>query len=278
MTGAAMGADLGRDRQGWKPALRSDRARTFDFEPVLRGRALGETAMSASLAARALAAAICAGAMLAATCASAQNLSDADISFNVGAASDYVFRGASQTKGDPEVYGGVDASLGLVYAGVWVSNVDFGDSTDAEFDLYAGVTPKAGPVSFDLGILYYGYVDQPKGAHQDYFEGKVAASVPAGPATLGAAVFYSPEYFGKTGQAVYYEVNLETSVPGTPFSISGAVGRQELKGPNDYNTWNVGVGYALGDHVGFDVRYSDTDVHGDKLYGSRVTAGVKLTF
>lgn len=213
-----------------------------------------------------------------ATPAAAARLGDADFSFSVGAASDYVFRGKSLTDEDPQVYGGVNAALGRAYAGVWVSNVDFGNGTDAEFDLYAGVTPQAGPVSFDLAIIYYGYAGQPKGSHQDYFEGKIAASVPLGPASLGAAVAYSPEYMGKRGKALYYEINAATTVPGTPFSISAATGRQEFNGPFDYNTWNVGVGYALGGHLGFDVRYWDTDVGGDKLYGSRVTAGVKLTF
>src|SRR5512138_110851 len=74
--------------------------------------------------------------------------------FNIGANTDYVFRGFSQTDEDPSVFGGIDATIGLGYAGVWVSNVDFGNGTDAEFDLYAGVKPTMGPVSFDLGVIY----------------------------------------------------------------------------------------------------------------------------
>src|SRR5215217_2254172 len=105
-----------------------------------------------------------------------------DLTFNVGAQTDYVFRGYSQTDEDPSVFGGVDATIGSIgYAGVWVSNVDFFDSTDLEFDLYAGIKPKLGPVTLDLGVIYYGYTDQPHGANYDYWEGKVAASVPAGP-------------------------------------------------------------------------------------------------
>src|SRR3982751_704951 len=73
------------------------------------------------------------------------------LAFNIGANTDYVFRGISQTDEDPSVFGGVDATFaGIGYAGVWVSNVDFGNGTDAEFDLYAGVKPTAGPVSFDF--------------------------------------------------------------------------------------------------------------------------------
>lgn len=201
------------------------------------------------------------------------------IAFNVGAASDYVFRGVSQTDEDPEVYAGADATLGIGYAGVWVSNVDFDNGTDVEFDLYAGITPKAGPVSLDLGVLYYGYTDQPKGSHEDYWEFKAAGSMPLGPATFGASVYYSPEYFGKTGDAVYYEATAEVGIPQTRFSVSGALGYQQVRGPADYTTWNLGVGYALTDNLGVDLRYHDTDAHSlGKLYDSRVVGGLKLTF
>ena len=123
------------------------------------------------------------------------------VAFNVGAATEYVFRGVSQTDEDPAIQGGVDVGMGMFYAGAWASNVDFFDSTDFEFDFYAGVKPTVGAVTLDLGVIYYGYADQPSGADYDYWEGKVAASVPAGPATLGVAVYYSPEFFGNTGDA-----------------------------------------------------------------------------
>jgi uncharacterized protein (TIGR02001 family) len=202
------------------------------------------------------------------------------LSFNIGANSDYVFRGISQTNEDPSVFGGVDAALGSIgYAGAWVSNVDFGNGTDLEFDLYGGIKPVVGAVTFDLGVIYYGYTDQPKASHEDYWEFKAAASVPAGPATLGAAVFYSPEFFGKTGKATYYEVNAAVPIPNTKFSISGALGHQQVEGPADYTTWNAGVGFALNDHIGFDLRYWDTDEHGfGKIFDSRVVVGLKATF
>jgi len=201
--------------------------------------------------------------------------------FNIGANTDYVFRGLSQTDEDPSVFGGVDASMGIGYAGVWVSNVDFGNGTDAEFDLYAGIKPTAGPVTFDIGVIYYGYIDQPSGSNEDYWEGKVAASVPAGPATLGAAVYYSPEFFGKTGDAWYYEANASVAIPDTKFTINGAIGRQEVDKAFDYTTWNLGVGFALTDHISFDVRYWDTN-QGNAVTGglgdSRVVGGIKFVF
>jgi len=202
------------------------------------------------------------------------------LAFNVGANTDYTFRGISQTDEDPSVFGGVDATIGSIgYAGVWVSNVDFGNGTDAEYDLYAGIKPVVGAVTFDLAAIYYGYIDSPGGSNQDYFEFKGAASVAAGPATLGVAVFYSPEFFGDTGDAVYYEANAALPLGDTKFTVSGALGYQQLEGPLDYTTWNVGVGYALTDNVSIDVRYHDTDAHelGD-IYDSRIVAGLKLVW
>jgi uncharacterized protein (TIGR02001 family) len=212
--------------------------------------------------------------------AQAQDAAPFKLSFNVGATSDYVFRGISQTDEDPSVFGGVDAAIGSIgYAGAWISNVDFNNGTNAEFDLYGGIRPLVGPVTLDLGVIYYGYIDQPSGSHEDYWEFKAAGSIPAGPATLGAAVYYSPEFFGKTGDATYYEINAALPIPSSKFSVSGALGRQQVKGSADYTTWNAGIGYALTDHVGFDLRYWDTDEHSfGKIYDSRVVIGVKATF
>lgn len=202
-----------------------------------------------------------------------------EVSFNVGAATDYVYRGVSQTDEEPQVFGGVDLALGeMGYAGVWASNVDFLDSTDAEVDVYAGVAPSAGPVLMDLGVIYYGYIDAPSGADYDFWEFKAAGSVPAGPATVGAAVHYSPDFFGGVGDAFYYEVNGEYGL-NDRVVVSGAVGYQQLEGPGDYATWNLGVGFALTDMIAVDLRYHDTDEHdfGD-YYESRVVLGVSAGF
>lgn len=211
--------------------------------------------------------------------AQAQEEPAVSFAFNVGANTEYVFRGISQTDEDPSVFGGIDATFGIAYAGVWVSNVDFGNGTDIEFDLYAGVKPVVGAVTFDLAVIYYGYTDQPKGSNEDYWEFKGGASVPAGPATLGAAFYYSPEFFGKTGDATYFEVNGAVPIGESKFTVTGALGYQQVKGPADYTTWNVGVGYALTDNIGLDVRYYDTDEHKfGKIYDSRVVGGIKVVW
>ena len=200
------------------------------------------------------------------------------VAFNVGAASDYVFRGYSQSDNKPYVFAGADATFGQFYAGTWVANVDYDDSTDAEFDFYVGATPTLGIVSMDFAVLYYGYTDQPKGADYDYFEFKAAGSVPVGPATVGAQVYYSPNYYSGISHSLYYELNASYA-PNDRTTLSAAVGRQTTSQPGDFTTWNIGVGYALTDHLDLDLRYHDNDTKGyGSTYRARVAASLKATF
>ena len=202
------------------------------------------------------------------------------IVFNVGANTDYEFRGVSQTDNKASVFGGADATIfGIGYAGIWLSNVDFLNGTRAEYDIYAGVKPVFGPVTVDFGVIRYGYTHQPSGPKEVYTEWKIAPSMAVGPATVGLGYYYSDDFFGETGKATYYEINGSMPIGKTPFSVNGALGHQEVVGPLDYNTWNLGVGYALNSHVGFDLRYWDTDEHSfGSIYKAKVVLGVKVTF
>jgi uncharacterized protein (TIGR02001 family) len=200
--------------------------------------------------------------------------------FNVGAASDYEFRGISQTNNKPDVFGGIDVTIfSIGYAGAWVSNVDFLHGAQTEYDLYAGVKPIVGPVTIDFGVIRYGYTSQPSGPHETYTELKVAPSMSLGPVTIGLAYFYSDQFFGHTGKASYYEINSSIPIGETPYSASGAIGHQDVVGPHDYNTWNVGLSYAVNSHFGLDLRYWDTDEHRfGNVFKSKLVLGAKLTF
>ena len=220
--------------------------------------------------------------------AMAQDESGLKLSYNVGVASDYIFRGISNTNTKGQVFGGVDATYGIGYAGVWTSNVDFGTpNPDQEIDVYAGVKPTVGAFNLDLGVIYYGYTKDKNGApgSYSYTEVKAAASTAVGPATVGAAVYYSPEFPGDGGEALYYELNGSAPI-GEKLTLSGAVGRQEVDastyfgGATDsYVTWNAGVTAAITDHVSADIRYSDTNKSNyGPIYHAAVTASLKVAF
>lgn len=91
--------------------------------------------------------------LLAASSASAR------ISGNVAIASDYAFRGVSQTGEEPAIQGGFDyAHDGGFSIGIWASNVDFGTDANLELDLYAsyGQALDSGS-SWDVGLIHYDY-------------------------------------------------------------------------------------------------------------------------
>ena len=202
-----------------------------------------------------------------------------DVQASAGVSSDYIYRGVSQTMEDPQVYAAVDLAIGTIgYAGVWTSNIDFGDGTDAEIDVYGGIRPKLGNVTFDLGLIYAAYLGQPDGTHGNFFEAKIAASTAVGPATFGASVNYSPAFYDKTGEAFFYEITGSVPIEGTGLTIGGAVGRQTVDKSPSYTTWNAGASYQL-KKLSLDLRYYDTK--GDKfgnISKARVVAGAKLTY
>jgi uncharacterized protein (TIGR02001 family) len=87
---------------------------------------------------------------------------ESPFSFTLAATSDYTFRGASQTDEGPALQGSFTytAPVGF-YAGVWASNVDFGDGgPDAEIDTYIGYNTDLGDefVNLDVMLNRYNYV------------------------------------------------------------------------------------------------------------------------
>ncbi|MFJ6024129.1 TorF family putative porin [Brevundimonas sp. NPDC092305] len=210
----------------------------------------------------------------------AQEASGPQWSANVAATSDYVFRGVSQTEEEAAISAGVDMTNGAFYAGAWASNVSFSgdDDTGMEADLYAGVRPEFAGFALDFGVVGYLY-DEPEALDYDYVEFKAAASRAVGPATLGAAVYYSPDFFGAAeDEATYVEAN-GAFAPADRWTVSGAVGRQFVSSDFDYTTWNIGAAYALTDNLAVDVRYHDTDEHDfGQVYESRAVATLKATF
>lgn len=85
------------------------------------------------------------------------------LSFNIGAVSDYRYRGISQTRLKPALQGGIDyAHSSGFYVGTWASTIkwvkDGGGSADVEIDLYGGYKGELAPgLTFDVGALQYYY-------------------------------------------------------------------------------------------------------------------------
>lgn len=199
-------------------------------------------------------------------------------SYSLGAASDYVFRGVSQTNEDPFVFGSVNLAAGGFYVGAGAENVDFGNSIDFEYDFWAGWTTKLGTLGLDLGLVRYGYHDQPDGVDIDTLEYKLALSHPLGPVNAGVAIYYTSEYFGSDDSGTYTELNASYNL-NPQWSVSGAYGKQDVGTGLDYATWNLGLGWAASKLVSVDLRYHDTDAHeAGAILDSRLVGTLKLSF
>ena len=92
----------------------------------------------------------------AATASIAPTVAQAGVSANIGAVTNYVFRGVEQTET-------ASASAGLdyedesgIYVGTWVADVERG----IEYDLYAGWGGEFEGVAVGIGGTYYGYTHE----------------------------------------------------------------------------------------------------------------------
>jgi uncharacterized protein (TIGR02001 family) len=191
---------------------------------------------------------------------------NAEVSASVAFVSDYVFRGISQTEGGPAIQGSMDWSSDMFYAGAWGSSTDLGVGESMELDLYVGVTPTTGPVSWDIALVGYFYPNADDTAEADYYEGLVGASFDlTDQFAIGGQVAYTPEYFGNGGDGTYYEVNGSFS-PSDVLSFSAAYGVQDIDfAPDSYNTWNIGAQYAMHGFT-LGLMYTDTEDAFDNGY------------
>lgn len=181
-----------------------------------------------------------------------------DTSMTATLASDYIWRGQSQTAGEAAVQGSLDvAHESGLYAGIWASNVD-GDTAfpgntsgaSIEVDYYVGYGYGfSDDVSVDLQLAKYTY---PKASVWNGYE--VIPSITAYGFTLGY------KYGVETGvHPTYTYVGYEYSLP-YDIGLFATYGLTDAKaGSSDYEDWSVGVGKTmLG--LDFSLTYTDTDI------------------
>lgn len=201
---------------------------------------------------------------------------------NIAVTSDYVWRGVSQTDEGPAVQLGFDVASDLFYIGTWASNVDFGTDAELEWDVYAGVKPTIGPVTFDFGVLGYLY---PQDTNLNTWEAKAAATI-AAESGLAATVslFYSPEVGNDGPSSLYSELAVSAPIPGAtvgPFSLSvgASVGNYAFDNPGvDYTNWKVGITAATEAGWAIEAAYTDTDLDGVAIADGRGILTLKRTF
>lgn len=186
------------------------------------------------------------------------------VSANIGAVSNYMWRGQSQTDNGPAIQGGLDyAHESGFSAGTWVSNVDFGDDTNYELDLYAGFGGSINDdLSYELNLIYYAY---PDGRDLDFSE--IGASATYKWLTAGVAYTFYGQADDADGVAddeanyiegdLYYHASLDFELP-YELGLSLRGGYYDFRyndGGNDYAHWGVTVSREAGDFGTFSLNY-----------------------
>lgn len=200
---------------------------------------------------------------LAATVSSAVQAQE--VTGNVALASDYIFRGVTQTDSGPAISGGFDIAGEGFYAGVWGSSVDFRDDTTMELDLYGGFTTSAGGFDFDFGGIYYAYPDSPDAAgDQNFLELYAGIARALGEVSWDAKLSYSPDFYLESGPAIYLETGLGTELaPGLSVDARIGVSRFDDVPASDYEDYQLGLSGTVFDNVGWDLRYHTVSGNGD---------------
>ncbi|MEM9234012.1 MAG: TorF family putative porin [Pseudomonadota bacterium] len=180
-----------------------------------------------------------------------------EVSGNVTLTSNYVFRGITQSDDGPAIQGGFDVSAGGWYAGTWASSIDFGDDTTMEIDFYGGYSGSlAENTSYDVGVIYYAYPDSPELATgtQDFFEIYGGVSHSFGVVEVGGSIAYSPEFYGETGESLYYLASASYAVAeNVSLDATYGVSSFEEGMNNDYQDYSLGGTYS---HPGTSLDFS----------------------
>ena len=238
-----------------------------------------KTYLTLSAIALAAAATLSSGTVLAQAAAPAPEFT---LTGNIGAVSDYRFRGLSQNNLKPAIQGGVDLahSSGL-YLGTWLSQVSdwaAGPKGDnLEMDFYGGYKTEVSGVGLDVGAIAYHYPGSTKGTtggtSYEANTQEVYLGLAYGIASFKTSYVISDNYFASSGLdnkgTVYYDLTLAKEVA-PKLTASIHAGYTDYKKTNtssgkfSYSDYNVGLAY---DYEGF--------ILGAKYHWNDAKAGTK---
>lgn len=194
---------------------------------------------------------------------------ESSLSFNVGAVSDYRYRGISQSRLKPALQGGVDyADKSGFYVGAWASSIkwikDAGGDSNVELDLYGGYKGAVGDVAYDVGFLRYEYSGNKLANVSGFVDAntnEVYGAATFGPATLKYSHAVS-NLFGFVDSKNSYYVDLSATFDlGSGFSLVPHVGYQSVKNnaSASYTDYAVTLGKDLGNGLSATAALVGTD-------------------
>ena len=212
-------------------------------------------------------------------------------------ASDYVYRGISQSDGRAALMGTLEFSHPLgsefsVFAGGFIANVNYSDGGQARVELspYAGLKWQHDEWSWRAQAYYDIFPGADAYLHYNYYSFDNNITRDFGVVALSAEMDIAPNLFGDSGLGFYTGLDATIPLPALPLAPNLVVhgGRQAIErnaayGTPDYMDWAVETNADIG-HVHLALRYSGTDIArsqcfgGERVCGNRVVASIGWTF
>jgi uncharacterized protein (TIGR02001 family) len=189
-------------------------------------------------------------------------LSQAELAFNVGAVTDYRYRGISQSRLKPAVQAGIDYSAGGFYLGAWASSIkwikDGGGDASVEVDVYGGYKGElASGLGYDVGVLTYQYPSNKLNPSANTTE--VYGGLSYGPVTAKYSHSTSNLFgFANSKNSGYLDLSATFDVAG--FSVTPHVGHQKVKNVGSASYTDYALTVAK-DFDGLVVSLAVVDTH-----------------
>lgn len=217
----------------------------------------------------------------------------AQVAFNVGAVSDYRFRGISQSRLKPALQGGVDYSSGPFYVGAWASSIkwikDVGGDAGAEIDVYGGLKGEiTKELGYDVGVLTYQYPSNKLSPSANTTE--IYGALSYGPATLKYSHAVTDTFANPDSKNSYYVEAAAGFDVGGGLMLTPHIGYQKIKGPfsgpASYTDYAVTISkdfsglVVSGAIVGTDADkgFYSSPINGKELGKTRLVVGAKYNF
>ncbi|MBE7367682.1 TorF family putative porin [Ramlibacter pallidus] len=211
-------------------------------------------------------------------------------SFNVGAVTDYRYRGISQSRLRPAIQGGADFShKSGFYIGTWASSIrwieDAGGDASVEVDVYGGYKTTFGDFGMDVGVLRYLYPNSSLPVNPNTTEVYIAGTW--GPATLKYSHSTTNLFgFADSKNSGYLDLSATFDTGFWGLTVTPHVGHQRVRNNSaaSYTDWSIGLGKDFGNGLTASLAYVDTDTDvylapsGRNLGRSGVVLGVKYGF
>jgi uncharacterized protein (TIGR02001 family) len=182
---------------------------------------------------------------------------------NVMLATEYNFRGISQTNGKPAIQGGFDyAHTSGFYLGTWASNISWlsdttaGTSAPIELDVYGGYKNAfaGGDWTYDVGVLQYVYPGTFVSSANKPDTTEVYGAIGWKWISLKVSDVVSNHIFGtatptggNTSGSTYVDLTATYDLGGG-WGVSGHVGHQKIKdyGDASYSDYRLGITKDVG--------------------------------